>query len=159
MLLSGGKATLMKDCKTGLTRCTDGFIFAFNENFDTFQNGVFDIGNKKEYEVYLKNDSKNINILLGTTRYKIFPNTAVPLSFPYFSFLMPGSYLFVKTGNDYPVVCLRYDAGILDESLKTTHKTTYVYHSVHDLDRDLYRYNHINDVHRPIVKDITYCSE
>lgn len=159
MLLSGNKATLMKDCRTSLTRCTDGFIFSFNENFDTFQNGVFDVGNKKEYEVYLKNDSRNINILLGTTQYKIFPNTVVPLSYPYFSFLMPGSYLFVKTGSDYPVVYLTYDAGILDESLKTPKETIYAYHSEYNLDRDLYRYNHIDNVHRPIIKDIRYCSE
>jgi hypothetical protein len=133
-------------------------MFVFSENFDTFQNGVFDVGNKKEYGVYLRNDVKDIDLYLGTTQYKIFPNTSVPLSFPYFSFLMPGSYLFVKTGSDYPVINLTYDGGILDEHIKQNHETTYPYYSSYDLSQDLYPYNHIDNVHRPVVTTISYFS-
>ena len=51
MIASGSKVCKTNNCKSALTRGDGGFVFFFNESFDTFQNGFFDVGNKMEYEV------------------------------------------------------------------------------------------------------------
>lgn len=159
MVASGSKVCKTNNCKSTLTRGDGGFVFFFNEAFDTFQNGYFDVGNGKDYEVYLKNDHKNISVYLGTTSYRIFPNTAIPLSFPFFTFMMKESYLFIKTGDDYPVITLAFEGGGLHKDLKANQPENeyhYNYHSIYEFQSsEMYNYEN-QTIHKPIITTIIY---
>ena len=157
MIASSSKVCFSKNFNSVLTRGDGGFLYFFNDTFDTFQNGWFDVGNGKEYEVYLKNDRKNISVYLGTTSYEIFPNTSLPVSFPFLSFMMKESYLFVKTGDDYPVINITFDGGMVHKDTQNEFAfTSYPYVSVyHVRASELYQYNK-DKMHSPIITSITY---
>jgi hypothetical protein len=140
-----------------VSRCTDGFCFFFNESFDIFQNGRINVGNGKEYPVFLRNDEKGINVSLGTTLYDIFPNTRFPESYPFFSFMMKGSYLFIDTGKEYPVISISYEGGVVAQEFKTKNEMRELaYCSCYKFQKDdFYSYEN-SDTHSSVTAVITY---
>ena len=154
--VGGGNICILKNIQGGFTKMEGGYGFFFNESFDALQNAV--IRGKNGLNVYLKNDLTNTFIYIGTTDYIIFPNTSLPLSFPFYSFRKPQSYLFIPYEGDDVKFSIYYEALMIKREMKEeiSSKSSYPYNSVYHL-RLGELYNFERDlVHKPIETSIDY---
>ena len=162
LIASENKMGVIKKIKGSVTRTDRGYCFFFNESFDLFQNCLVTNTNTNscsEHNIYLRNDELNWNIFLGTNFYTIFPNTCVPLSYPFFSYRAKHSYLYIECDPDQnldntPNFILTYDGGVLHKSLKTSYdsRDSFDYHSI-------IPFNNFANSHmykKPVIANIIY---
>jgi hypothetical protein len=124
--------------------------------FDGIQNAV--IKGKSSLDVYLKNDELKECFPLGTTDYAIFPNCALPISFPFFSYRKLGSYLFIPYQMDDIKFTINYDALLIKCEMKhnINEKKSFPYATHYSL-RQGEMYNFEKDlVHKPFETSIDY---
>lgn len=128
-----------------------GSVFYFPSHFDTFQN--IKITMPTTCSVYLRCDDKEY--FLGTNEYILFPNSSLPLSYPFLAYRQKNSYLFIPKTED---IFITYESSILSKEYKEEldKQTLYPYHSTYHLQNDkMYCYEK-NHVHQPIQNRIEY---
>ena len=154
--IGGGSTCVLKNVHGTFTSMEGGYAFFFNDCFDVFQNGRISLNNCIA-DVYLKNDTTKDCVLLSSTDYIIFPNTSLPLSYPFFSFLKKGSYLFIQSEKKDLSISIFYDALILKSALKDEIKgrCSYPYISIYELQsKEFYSFN--KELHTQIETSIEY---
>lgn len=151
-----GYSFLSKSKNIFVQQLEDNFIpssiFVFDSRFDGVQNLTFDC--EEESDIYLMNDN-NEKIYLGKTSYKIFLNTSIPYSYPFFNSLKPKMYLVADT--DKPIK-ITYDALIIKkEVLEEFKNQTITSSSLYCVSKnDLYKYKDLEKIHQPIEIEIKY---
>lgn len=155
--IGGGDIAVVKKLKGHFTPVSGGYAFQFSDLFDAFQNGIITLRNSSALDLYLKNEKCNELVCLGTTDYTLFPNTAFPLSYPFFSFRNKNSFLFINSERSDLIIEIEYEAIVL----KTDFKSTLVDKSLpycslyHIPSRELYSYEK-DDIHKPFKVTIEY---
>ena len=131
------------------------YRFYFNGNCDAFQNIYIKTYPQIEVNVYLKNDKDVTCEYLGTNNYCIFPNTHIPLSEPFYSYLKPNSYLSINCSL-LSKIEIKYEKSLYKPEIKKNivsaeYNTEYIFKK-----DEMYKYDHILNIHKPISKKIMY---
>jgi hypothetical protein len=156
LIVSGGNMSTIAKSTDQFKKNRDGYTFYFPNTFDTFQN--MQIFCSKEIPIYLKKGPNN-EYYLGTNAYTIFPNTIIPLSYPFFAYRTVDNYLFVPiTAGEDLIITITYESSILNkETMEEINKiSSFNYYSyIYLKNNELYTYKK-DKIHAPISFSLEY---
>jgi len=165
LLLSENSSINVVDVSSSFKKTDDDeFIFVIPSNGDAFQNVKIYTSSNTEVDVYLKNyNDKNDITHLGTNKYTIFPNTSVPYSEPFYNFIKPYCYLFIKSDVKLKYVNITYQQSFYSLKYKKSleNKVFGEYNTHYEFKNcdGLYSYDNRNNIHNPVIKKITYIND
>lgn len=156
LCVSHADMTFVKNIKEKFVKRGDGYAFYFSFQFDAFQNGFItnDKNDGLHFPVYLCNDTTKEKLSLGDTQYNLFPNTAFPLSFPYFhKNREKGSFLYIDCQEKINFF-INYE-GVLFKSSVPIQSSNPYYSTINVHQQDLYSFEKTSSF-SPIQLTINY---
>ena len=156
MQISGSEVVKIPNLSGRFLNKDETSFFPLDDTYDTFENAILTC--EQEIDIYLKNDIDGTNIHLGTSSYRLFPNTSLPYSLPFFSFMKKNSYLQANT--TLPV-SVTYECSLLSKSSKerilNLDEKTLPYYSVYNFRKgQFYTYDSSKDIHSSVSISIVY---
>lgn len=118
-MLSGNDLVNCIELKSTFSRNSgNDILFNIESKFHTIQNIKIFSHLNKEYKVFLTDKDKNVLYDLGSTSFKIFPNTSMPYSEPFYNFLKPDCALLIKNVDCNDKLNLVYERSLLSQNLR-----------------------------------------
>jgi hypothetical protein len=155
LCISHADMTVVKNIKETFVRTENGYAFYFSDKFDAFQNGVIECDSTTNlFPIYLKNINDDGILSLGDVRYPLFPNTAMPLSFPFFYKQKKGSFLFIECPESKHDFSILYDGILLKSSFQLQNNYPY-YSSIHANKQELFYFDKTSNS-TPVQATICY---